>query len=263
MLLDLDPVVTVDYATMGGRPLQLDIYRPAGMPPCPTCLWLHGGAWFLGDRVTGADRFAAGLAQRGVAVASVDYRLGAEGAFPANVRDVQAAVRWIRSHGTEYGLNGAKVGSWGASAGGHLSLMAALTATGDDPSGRPDAVVDCYGPTDLVARLSRTELERAVLGEPPEVRYLQTTLDDPDLDRAREASPLFRDLTDTPPTLIIHGDRDQQMALDQSQRMHQALVAAGRDAQLIILGGAGHDGPEHASPWVLDAIAGFLRQHLS
>jgi dipeptidyl aminopeptidase/acylaminoacyl peptidase len=62
--------------------------------------------------------------------------------------------------------------------------------------------------------------------------------------------------------MIIHGDRDQQMALDQSQRMHQALVAAGRDSQLLVLGGTGHGGPQHAAPWVLGTIAAFLHQHV-
>jgi acetyl esterase/lipase len=253
-------VTAIEYTVAHGQPLHLDLHLPDGEGPHPVCLWLHGGAWFLGDRSAGAKPFAVGLAEWGVAIASIDYRLAEAGAFPANIDDVHAAVRWLRAHGSEYGLATEKIGSWGESAGGHLSLMAALT--GRDADERIDAVVDCYGPTDLVARLSRTDLERIVLNDPPETRYLQTTVDSADLDRARAASPLYQRLDQAPPTLIIHGDRDQQMALDQSQRMHQALVAAGRDSQLLVLGGTGHGGPQHAAPWVLGTIAAFLHQHL-
>jgi acetyl esterase/lipase len=256
----LAAVTAIEYTVADGQPLHLDLYLPDRPGPHPACLWLHGGAWFLGDRSSGAHPFATGLAERGVAIASIDYRIGDAGAFPANIHDVRAAIRWLRAHGGPYGLATGKIGSWGESAGGHLSLMAALTAR--DADERIDAVVDCYGPTDLVARLSRTDLERIVLNDPPETRYLQTTVDGPDLDRARAASPLYQRLDQAPPTLIIHGDRDQQMALDQSQRMHQALVAAGRDSQLLVLGGTGHGGPQHAAPWVLSTIAAFLLQHL-
>jgi acetyl esterase/lipase len=252
----------VEYAVADGQPLHLDLYVPDRPGPHPACLWLHGGAWFLGDRSSGAKPFAVGLAERGIAIASIDYRLGEAGVFPANIDDVHEAVRWLRANGGGYGLATTKIGSWGESAGGHLSLMAALTGTDREPGARIDAVVDCYGPTDLVARLSRTDLERAVLHDPPETRYLQTSVDGPDLDRARAASPLYQRLDQAPPTLIIHGDRDQQMALDQSRRMHEALVAAGRDSQLLVLGGTGHGGPQHAAPWVLGAIAAFLHQHL-
>ncbi|GIL25372.1 lipase [Actinocatenispora comari] len=258
----LPTVSDIEYAHPEHQPLRLDLYVPDGHGPHPVCLWLHGGAWFLGDRVSSADPFAPELARRGIAIASVDYRLGEAGRFPRNIDDVRAAVRWLRGHGDAYELSTERIGSWGASAGGHLSLMAALSSTGGNPSDRIDAVVDCYGPTDLAARLSRTDMERSVLTDPPETRYLDTTVGQPDLARARAASPLFQNLDGAPPTLIIHGDRDQQMALDQSQRMHQALVAAGCDSQLLILGGTGHGGPQHASTWVLDTIAGFLHQHL-
>ncbi|MBB4682631.1 alpha/beta hydrolase [Amycolatopsis jiangsuensis] len=253
------PTLTLEYARSGGQPLLLDLYLPAGSGPHPVTLWIHGGAWFLGDRADDAV-LCAGLADRGIAVASIDYRLGEAGAFPASVDDVRAAVRWLRAHGPEHRLATGKVGSWGASAGGHLCLMAALTTA--DGNDRIDAVVDCYGPTDLVARLARTSMECAIVRTPPDVDYLRTDIEDPDLDRARHASPLHQRLDHAPPVLILHGDRDQQMALDQSRRLHEALVAAGRESHLLVLGGAGHGDPRYHSPWILDTTAAFLKQHL-
>lgn len=253
-------VSALEYTTADGQPLLLDLHRPAGAGPHPVTLWIHGGAWFLGSRADGAATLCRGLAERGVAVASIDYRLGVAGAFPSSIEDVRAAVHWIRSHGREFGLATAKVGAWGASAGGHLALMAALDPWGDED--RIDAVVDCYGPTDLVARLARTDMESAILRPPPDADYLRTTVDAPDLALARRASPLYQHLTEAPPTLIMHGDRDQQMALDQSRRLHDGLVAAGRESHLLVLGGVGHGDPRFESPWILDTTAAFLRNHL-
>ncbi|WP_165964649.1 alpha/beta hydrolase [Actinomadura sp. KC216] len=256
-------VVDVEYAVADGERLLLDLYIPEGSGPHPVSLWVHGGAWLFGDRCSGATSFAAALAERGVAIASIDYRLGEAGAFPASIDDVRAAVRWLRAHGARHGLAIARIGAWGASAGGHLSLMAALDPRVGAPGDRIDAVVDFFGPTDLVARLARTELEREILPDPPDARYLRTTVKTLDRNWARAASPLYQHLDQAPPTLIVHGDRDQQIALDQSLRMHQALVAAGRDSQLIVLGGAGHEDVRFQQPWVLDATAAFLRHHLT
>ncbi|WUI02529.1 alpha/beta hydrolase [Spirillospora sp. NBC_00431] len=255
-------VPDIEYTIAGGERLRLDLYLPERPGPHPVSLWVHGGAWLFGDRSSGATSFVAGLAERGVAIASIDYRLGEAGAFPASIDDVRAAVRWLRAHGSGHGLATAKVGAWGASSGGHLSLMAALDPRGGSRADRIDAVVDYFGPTDLLARLSRTELEREVLPDPPDARYLRTTVKTLDPDWARAASPLYQRLDQAPPTLIVHGDRDQQITLDQSQRMHQALVAAGRDAQLLVLGGAGHEDVRFQDSWVLDTTAAFLRHHL-
>lgn len=250
----------IEYTQVEGQSLLLDLYLPPGQGPHPVTLWVHGGAWLYGDRAAGAAPLAGGLAERGVAVASIDYRLGPAGAFPRSIDDVRAAVRWLRRHGSDHGLATDRIGSWGASAGGHLSLMAALAAGDGD---RIDAVVDCFGPTDLPARIARTELERRILPTPPDVAYLSTDPEQPDPALARAASPLHQDLRHAPPVLIVHGDRDQQMALDQSVRMHQALVAGGRESTLLVLGGAGHEDARFHSPWILDAIAAFLRQHLA
>ncbi|MFP5021623.1 alpha/beta hydrolase fold domain-containing protein [Pseudonocardia phyllosphaerae] len=250
----------VEFAAPAGEPLLLDLHLPDGPGPHPVTLWLHGGAWFLGSRTDDAATTCRGLAERGIAVASADYRLGDAGAFPASVEDVRAAVRWVRAEGERFGLATGRVGCAGWSAGGHLSLMAALTAA--DEGERVDAVADWFGPTDLLARLARTEMERRFVRVPPDAQYLRTTVEDLDVDQARAASPLHQRLAAAPPTLIVHGDRDQQVSVEQSRRLHEALVAAGRESDLLVLGGAGHADPRYGAPWVLDATASFLRHHL-
>jgi acetyl esterase/lipase len=90
--------------------LLADLYLPEGPGPHPVSLWIHGDAWLAGDRADGAP-FAEGAAARGVAIASIDYRLGAASAFPVNIADVRAAEAWLRAHGSEHGLATARTGS--------------------------------------------------------------------------------------------------------------------------------------------------------
>ena len=146
----------LEYARVGDKKLLLDLYLPEKpQGPLPLVIWIHGGAWLGGDK---ADCPARRLVQRGYAVASVNYRLSNEAIFPAQIKDCKAAVRWLRAHTAEYGLDAGHFGVWGASAGGHL--VALLGTSGDTKdfdkgenlgvSSRVQAVCDWFGPTDLL-----------------------------------------------------------------------------------------------------------------
>ncbi|MFN0135014.1 MAG: alpha/beta hydrolase fold domain-containing protein, partial [Phycisphaerae bacterium] len=155
------------YATLGGQPLLLDLYLPASaQPPYPVVVWIHGGGWSGGSRLPAAN--AGPLTQAGFAVASIDYRLtsqaGQFGAlpvtFPAQIHDVKAAVRWLRANASQFDLDRSRFGSWGSSAGGHLSALLGTsgelsTLEGNVGGNRQytsliHACVDYFGPTDLI-----------------------------------------------------------------------------------------------------------------
>lgn len=156
------------YADVGGQPLRLDLYLPAdGVRPRPLLVWIHGGGWSGGSRFP-APGFATQLRNRGIAVASVSYRLTSQAAqwggepvvFPAQIHDVKAAIRWLRAHATEYRIDPDRVAVWGSSAGGHLAAL--VGTSGNDPeiegsvgaepgqSSAVQAAVDYYGPIDLL-----------------------------------------------------------------------------------------------------------------
>ena len=154
----------VTYAVpFGYRPLQLDLWVPATAGPAPLVVWVHGGAWIFGDRrdlppTLQPDQIFDALIEAGLAVASIDYRLVREAAFPAQLHDVKAAVRYLRAHAEQLGLDTRRMGIWGESAGGHLASLAGLTAHRPDlegnlgvvgPSSAVDVVVDWYAPIDL------------------------------------------------------------------------------------------------------------------
>jgi acetyl esterase/lipase len=187
------------------------------------------------------------MAQAGVAVASVDYRLSGEATWPTQLHDAKAAVRWLRARAGELGIDPARIGAWGESAGGHLAALLGLT--GDDaalegevgvtgPSSRVSAVAAWYAPTDLVRfaddagadAMDPATREAQLLGAPaPTV---------PDL--AAQASPLTHVSPGAPPFLLLHGEADRFIPFVQSVRLHTALVEAGAEAEIVLYEDADH-----------------------
>lgn len=124
-----DAQVTRDvvFAHRATGDLLLDLYRPDDSEgPVPVVVWVHGGGWFTGDRTLAPDLVAHARAT-GCAMASIEYRLSGEALFPAQLHDARAAVRFLRDHATEFGLDPGRIGVWGASAGGHLATLVGLT----------------------------------------------------------------------------------------------------------------------------------------
>ena len=259
------------YAEAGGRPLALDLYR-AGEPDAPLVVYVHGGGWRAGSKSDDAGR-VAGLAACGVNVAAVDYRLVPDVVFPDPLHDVKGAVRWLRAAGPSLGLRAERIGVWGASAGAYLASLLALSA-GDpefegtvggnlEQSSAVQAVVHWFGQSDLLAAGSRTAVEARLLPFRFEAGLLglDAVTDDPQ--RARRLGLLNRVTPAAPPFLIAHGDRDHVVAPSQSRALHDALARAGVDSRLLLLGGAGHEGPEFDAPATLAMTAAWLKANLA
>ncbi len=230
------PRPTVTYANCtfsvisGFRPLQLDVHLPPGDGPFATVLWVHGGGWMEGSRQwlpESIEPFGLHdkLLARGYAVADVDYRLALEATYPAQLSDVQAAVRWLRAYSDELRLDPARFAALGESAGGHLAAMAGLTMP-------IQAVVDWYGVSDLYFGDVEDPLfpPARLLGGPIAQRR----------ELARSASPLHHVHPGAPPFLLMHGTQDQVVPYDQSVRMAQALRAQGVRADLYPVPDADH-----------------------
>jgi acetyl esterase/lipase len=165
---------TLTYATRGGQALLLDLFLPQGVTGrLPVVVFLHGGGWSGGTRTTGPD-FRRFFAQDGIAMASIEYRLTPTVTFPANAEDVKTAVRWLRANAGAHGLDPARIGLWGTSAGGHLAAVAGLAPRGTfegednlDQSSAVQCVLNAYGPTLFTAMDAQTETEKATLQPQP------------------------------------------------------------------------------------------------
>ncbi len=272
---DVELIRDVEFGKGGGRALKLDILRPKNPPeePLPVVTFIHGGGWRGGKKGVGILRLLP-LARRGYFCATIEYRLSGEAVFPAQIEDCKCAIRWLRAHAKEYNLDPDRIGVWGSSAGGHL--VALLGTSGgvkelegkggwEKHSTRVQAVVDFFGPTDLLNIVedagknqfqgrtgfdSKNNPVALLLGGPIEENK----------DKAAKASPITYVSKDDPPFLIVHGDRDALVPLGQSERLRDALKKVGVEAKLHVVKGAGHGLGRVGD--VGDMIVSFFDEHL-
>lgn len=270
----------VPYATIHGAQ-RLDLYLPAsGAGPYPLVVWVHGGGWQGGTRQLSVNAFQRSLTARGYAVATVGYRLSDVAIWPAQIEDVKAAVRLLRANAVEFRLDPQRFAAWGSSAGGHLVAMLGVTdaASGFDNaalgngsvSSRVQAVVDWYGPSDLLRMDSDAGSHGCAPGAQrhdaagsPESLLLGVR---PSLDslRARNASPLFHVSEGDAPMLIVHGQQDCTVSWKQSERLAERLRAVNGDAnvELVVYPTDGHGGGTFGTAGSVDAVAAFLTRAL-
>lgn len=258
------------YASPPGfRPLLLDLHIPqsADGAAVPVVVYAHGGGFLGGSRAMGPWAF---LLAAGYAVASVDYRLSGECPFPAPVHDVAAAVRWVRAHADEYGLDAGRVAGFGSSAGAYLVNAVALAGddhpslTGGlgptpDQSCRLAAVIDHYAPVDFLTFDEDSEdvMEPANAPGTSAARFLGFVPSDRPAEA--ELANLCRYASAaSPPFLIAHGGADHRVGLGQSRRLLAALTGAGAQAELIIVPGADHGSAEFDQQSMHDTALAFL-----
>jgi len=233
---------TVEYSNVGAK-MEMDITRPTNQSgPAPAVLLIHGGGFRAGKRESYAA-LATRLAAKGYVAATASYRLAPRHQFPAAVEDVKAAVRFLRANATKYGIDPEKIAAWGGSAGGHLVLMLGLTGDvaefeGTGPnrefSSKVQAVVNYYGPTDFTQSYSKSVDAAQVLpiwlgGHLDQNRKIH-----------QKASPLNWVTPNAAPILSIHGTKDTYVAYEHSVMLTERLLAAGAEAELETISGAGH-----------------------
>jgi acetyl esterase/lipase len=259
----------VPFAQVAESELRLDLYLPEGeQTPVGLIVWVHGGAWRSGSR---ASVDLVGLTALGWAVASVDYRLSPVARFPAQVHDIKAAIRHLRAHSTEHGYPASRLVIAGSSAGAHLAALVGVSNGHPELEGNvgPDlqqssdvqAIVSLYGASNLTTILSqstphgldvRVPSLELLLGAKPEVAS----------ELARLASPVFHVSANDPPLLLLHGDQDNQMPINQSHELQGAYEKLGLPVQMVVVHGSGHGGPAFTSAERLALIDGFLRRQL-
>lgn len=205
----------VVYSSPGGQDLLADVYLPASTGKRPAVLVLHSGSWQRGSkrRMTAV---AEELARYGFVVVNANYRLAPASTYPAQLIDVRSAVSWIRSNARELGVDPARIGILGYSAGGHLALLSALSQNGQKDAAAVQAVVSAGGPTDLTDFFDIFPLHR-FLGK--------TRAEDPEL--YKQASPIEYASPAAPPTLLIHGESDLIVPKSQSVKLLEKLTSLG------------------------------------
>ena len=229
------PYQSLIYSQIENQTLRLDFYTPVdSFKPAPCVIVIHGGSWRSGDSQQLAP-LNSYLAARGYAVASINYRLAPRWKFPAASADVTAAFNFLKTHADSLQLDPQRFVLLGRSAGGHLALLAAYTWR--DPAIR--GVISFYGPTDLhwsyahpgnPLVIDTHHILRAFLGGSPQ--EISAVYD--------AASPIQFVNALTPPTLLIHGGRDELVSIRHSERLVESLAQHHVPHFLLLLPWATH-----------------------
>lgn len=255
----------IEFANPDQQHLQLDMARPkTGNGPFPAIVCIHGGGFRAGSRQS-YDALCIRLAQEGYVAVTISYRLAPKYRFPAAIHDVKEAVRWLRGNAGKCNIDPNRIGAVGGSAGGHLAQFLGVTSdvrefegNGDHrkQSSRVRCVVNYYGPSDFTRSYGKSVDAAQVLplflgGDLKQARRQHIT-----------ASPLYWVTPRAAPTLCIHGTKDAYVAHEQAVWLVERLRAAGVEAQLLSLEGAGHGfrGPD--ADKAEKAMLAFFARHL-
>lgn len=255
----------IEYSNPDGQHLQLNLARPkTGDGPFPAIVCIHGGGFRAGKRES-YDALCLKLAQNGYVAITVTYRLAPKYPFPAAVHDTKAAVRWLRANAAKYKVNPDRIGVTGGSAGGHLAQFLGVTAgvkefEGNgghaDQSSRVKCVVNVYGPSDFTKSYGKSVDAAEVLP-----LFLGGNLETAKQAHIR-SSPLNWVTPNAAPTLCIHGTEDKYVAHEQAVWIVDRLKAAGVEAELLTLEGAGHGFKGKDAETAEKAMLAFFDKHL-
>ena len=202
---------------------------------------------------------------KGYAVASINYRFSQHALFPAQIEDCKAAIRWLRANAKKYGFDANHVGVWGASAGGHLVALLGTTASvmelygnggNMDQSSRVQCVVDWFGPTDFTKIGGGQDNPNS-----PMARLVGGPVRDRQ-ELAAKANPITYVNKDSAPFLIMHGEEDKLVPMNQSELLDAALRKAGVESTLVRVPKNGHGGPGFTTPENWMRIKDFFDKHL-
>jgi len=257
----------LEYAEVAGQALTLDLYQPS-TPHAPLLVWLHGGGWEAGSK---APMPLGALVERGYAIASLDFRPASRARFPGQVHDIKAALRYLRARAPDYGYDATRIGILGASSGGHLAALVGTTNGRAELEGNlgehlgvsseVHAIVSYFGASDLLTILAQSTPYGLGVREPA-LKRLLGAMPNEDEALARLASPVFQIDAHDPPLLLLHGDQDPQMPINQSHELEGAYARAGLDAKLIVVHGAAHGGAAFYDEERTRLVAAFLDEHL-
>ncbi len=253
------------YVPNGMERQNLDIYLPAAGTNFPLIIWIHGGGW-SGHSKEQPEGLA--FLNHGYALASLNYRQSQHAHWPAQIIDCKAAIRWLRAHAGEYGLDPNHFGVWGWSSGGHMVAMLGTTGGAKEFdqgenlgfSSRVQAVGDWFGPTDFLT-ISNSANSGWGKKNSAETRLLGG-LPSQNIEKAQSASPIHFITPDDPPFLILHGDQDPTVPLQQSQELYDALKKAGVPVDFHVIVGGAHGKPGFRTPEVDGWLYGFFDKYL-
>jgi len=260
--------------------LKMDVLAPQQKAPMPAIVYVTGGGFLSANKDSYIQQRMA-MAEAGYVVASIEYRVAPTAIFPQPLEDVKAAIRYLKANAAKFNINPDKIGIVGGSAGGYLSAMAGTTSgtrqfdKGEnlDQNSEVQAVVDIYGLSDLTrvgSDYSQQVQETHKSAGATEALWVNGS---PvfggrdggilaDTDKAKAANPITYISKNTPPFLLMHGDKDILVSPSQTEILHHALLEQGIQSTRYIVQGAEHGGVYWVQPEVVQVVIDFLDRYL-
>lgn len=249
------------YCQTNNPQQSLDIFAPAYQPnqPAPVLIFVHGGGWNSSDKRTAfIDYYKPYLLQQGIAVASLNHRLAPGYTFPAQNQDVVCAIDFIYQNANLYGLDSGRLALFGESSGAQLITAVTLQANPNRHRwlASVKAVIPFYGISDFQSLLKDKNYHgnaRMYLGRNPQAQALP-------------ASVIYQSLKLPPPFLIVHGDQDPVVPVNQSIALYRHLQKYNSHNQLMIIKGAGHGITMKSKPnsaQLRTIVINYLKQQFS
>jgi acetyl esterase/lipase len=256
----------IPFAQVGGQTLLLDLHMPTGVSNPPLVVYLHGGAWSEGDKQESPPI----LVEHGYAVAALNFRSSEEARFPANVHDIKAGIRFLRANAAKYGYRADRIAVSGSSSGGHLAALVGVTNGHQELEGTVgthlressdvQAIVAWVGAYNLETVIPQSTAE-GQKSRIPAVQMLLGGLPEEVPELARLASPVAHVDRNDPPLIILHGDQDLRIPVNQALELDGAYRRAGLVAELVIVPGVGHVARPFFGPGEpADRVFAFLRR---
>lgn len=259
------------------RGLKMTLFVPRTKEKKPAVLYFPGGGFTSADHEKFLEmRYA--LARAGYVVAACEYR-AVPNKFPALLEDAKAAVRWMRAHASEFGVDADRIGLLGDSAGGYVVQMAGATNgeknwdVGDfkEVSSEVQAVVSIYGISDLTTigegignenvHASAAVTEALLLNGPAFKDFAGASVN-ADPQKAKAASPIGHVDGTEPPFLLMHGSGDKVVSPLQSKKMFEALQNKKAEVEYVLVRGAEHGDLPWYQPGVISRVVNFFDRHL-
>jgi acetyl esterase/lipase len=255
------------YGKAGDVELKLDLYLPKteAKKPLPVVVWIHGGGWRAGNKSSGVGRVVPFVESGDYAGVSVMYRLTDVTAWPGQIHDCKAAIRWIRANASKYNLDPDRIGVFGSSAGGHLVSMLGTSGDVKDVEGengssgkssRVTCVINFCGPTDFLSFFVDNPTPEGATGP---VSKLLGGMPKEKPEIAKHASPTTYVTKDDAPFLHLHGTNDKTVPVKQAETLHEALKKAGVESTFVKIDGGGHG---FGGPEVNQRVKDFFDRHL-
>lgn len=264
----------VQYGTGAGEPLTLHLAKPIGVEgPVPAIMVIHGGGWAAGSKDSHLGHIKL-MAEQGYVAATVGYRFAPTHRFPAQVEDVKCAVRYIRAHADELGVDPQRIGAVGFSAGAHLSMMLGTMDSSDgmegdggwpDQSSKVQAVVSYFGPVKMDPETLSSSPAREMVAEAAVRKLLGDLIGGPvddNVDKLLAASPITYVNEGDAPMLLLQGTKDPLVPYDQAMLMATAMTEAKIPGRVEFLMGMGHGWMGNEIVRTQAATMAFFDEHL-